>query len=335
MIAFLAAGLLLASPAPRVEVVQVEGIIDAPTQRAILATLREAERERADALVIEIDSRGEIGSRVLRIKKAIESARVPVVTWVGPPGARAELSAALLVTFGDVASMAPGTSLGLLSGDDLRNPLLWTGPIPSEGPYSAQDAQDRGKIAFIALSIPDLLDKLDGREVHGRVLHTDGAIVTLHKLDMLGRVQHGVSKPSIAYLLLLLGLVGLVFEAFHPSRGPAGASGAFALALAAYGIATLHGSWLGVALIVLGVISFCVDLRFQSLGLFSGLGFAGLVVGSILLWPSPMLRASPWVLGIGIAGMVSFLLGAMTRVLRDLRALASGEIQPKEAHPHE
>jgi membrane-bound serine protease (ClpP class) len=133
---------------------------------------------------------------------------------------------------------------------------------------------------------------------------------------------------------LLVGLVGLVFELFHPSTGPAGISGLIALGLAVYGIVTLGGSWIGFALIVIGVVGFCLDLRFQALGVATILGFAGLVAGSLLLFSGTFLSVSVWVLAFGIVSMVAFLLGAMTRVLRDLRAVARGELEVTEAHPH-
>jgi membrane-bound serine protease (ClpP class) len=156
----------------------------------------------------------------------------------------------------------------------------------------------------------------------------------LSKIDLFGRMLHAAAQPSMTYLLLLLGLVGIVFELFHPSTGPAGISGLAALAFAVYGVATLGGSWIGVALIVAGVGAFCIDLRYSSLGPFTIGGFIALVSGSLLLFRSPWLRVSPWVLALGVIGIVLFLLGAMTRVLRDLRAIARGELEVTEAHPH-
>jgi membrane-bound ClpP family serine protease len=110
-------------------------------------------------------------------------------------------------------------------------------------------------------------------------------------------------------------------------------AGLAALALSLYGIVTLGGSWLGFSLVVAGVALFAVDLRFQSLGPLTFSGFAALVAGSLLLFRGPWLRVSPWVLAFGITSMVLFLVGAMTRVLRDLRAVARGELEVREAHP--
>jgi membrane-bound serine protease (ClpP class) len=193
---------------------------------------------------------------------------------------------------------------------------------------------------LITPAIVELLEDLDGKAISVRgdrvrlSTDPDESSIRFHKGDLLGRALHAAAQPSIVYLLLLLALVGIVFELFHPSNGPAGISGLVALGLAVYGIVSLGGSWIGFALIVVGVAGFCLDLRFQTLSFPTILGFAALVAGSILLFSGTSLSISPWVLAFGILSMVAFLLGAMTRVLRDLRAVARGELEVTDAHPH-
>lgn len=333
--AVLAASPVLAQEAGRIEVVEVKGIIDGSVERAVLTTIEDAERDREELVVLQIDSRGVVdAARTKRLVEAIRSARIPIAAWVGPPGAVARNGAALLVHAAHVPAMSPLSDLGPVETLDLRR----------RATQDASDALDeviRDQSDFVrAASVSELLEDLDGTQIAvggKRVrLSTEPSDVTIrfHKLDLVGRVLHAAAQPSITYLLLLLGLVGVVFELFHPSTGPAGVAGLAALALASYGVVTLGGSWLGFGLIVGGVAAFAVDLRFSSLGPLTAIGFAGLVAGSILLFNGPWLRASPWVLGLGIAGMVAFLLGAMTRVLRDLRAVARGELEVRDAHPH-
>jgi membrane-bound serine protease (ClpP class) len=316
----------------RVEVVQVSGIIDGSVERSVVGTIRAAERERAALVVVEMSSRGVLGrDRVFRLARAIAASKVPVATWVGPPGAVVQ-NGALLVAFAThVRAIAPGSSIGPVRTLDLRTGEPARSPTGIFRELSAKAAVDKD-LAFAATGLADVLTGVNER----KLVHLDvaGAEIRYHTLDLFGRVLHAAGQPSIAYLFLLVGLVGLVFEIFHPSTGPAGVSGLVALALAGYGVATLGGSWLGAALMVIGVTGFCVDLRFQSLGLFSAAGFAGLVTGSLLLFPHRYLSVSPWILAFGIAGMVAFLLGAMTRVLRDLRAAARGELEVTQAHPH-
>lgn len=347
-------------PNRRVEVVEVQGIIDGPVEGAVLDGLRAATERDAELVVLQIDSPGALGAdRSRRLVEAVLDADVPVVTWIGPPGARAEHSAAALVLAGHLRSMAPGTALGPARTADLRAggeqpeliaELLRDVAVAHDldrgevfgvytGARSADEAEEGRLVDVLAIQLPDLLRELDGTsvEVAGSqtTLRTDPSelSVRFRKTDLLGRALHAVAKPSIAYLLLLLGLVGVVFEIFHPSTGPSGFAGLLGLALAGYGIAVLGGSWIAVALIVLGVAGFCIDLRFQGLGVFTLAGFAALVAGSLLLFSGAWLHTDPWVLFFGVAGMVGFLLGAMTRVLRDLRLLARGELEVRDPHP--
>lgn len=343
----------------RIEVIEVSGIIDGSVERAVIGGIEAAEREDAALVVLQIDSAGVVeAARTERMLDRIRRADVPVATWVGPPRASAEQGAALLALSGHVRAVAPGTSLGPVVTLDLRrkswgsrDPLIMSllgslpgassrAPAPFGRRLGAEELEDAGLIDHVIPAVADLLDEIDGTRVNVRdesvplSTNSEESTVRFHSLDLFGRALHAAAQPSISYLLLLLGLVGLVFEIFHPSTGPAGVAGAAALALSLYGVVVLGGSWLGVALIVAGVAGFAVDLRYQSLGPFTAAGFVGLTAGSLLLFPGPWLRVSPWVLAFGIVGMVAFLLGAMTRVLRDLRAVARGELEVRDAHPH-
>lgn len=97
---------------------------------------------------------------------------------------------------------------------------------------------------------------------------------------------------------------------------------------------TLNGSWAAFAAICFGVALFCIDLATENFGPLTVIGFLLLTAGSIFLFPGPFLRASPYVLAFGVIAMTMFLVGAMTRVLRDLRALARGELEVTDPHPH-
>ncbi len=351
----------------RIEIVEVKGIIDGNVERSIVKTIENAGREGAELVVLQIDSRGTVGGdRVDSILEVIAKSKVPVATWVGPAAARAENGAAAIALAGQIRAIAPGASIGPIETLNLSRapksvalsdpPQLPLGERRSRlGPsialidrMSASDATENDypfgsseiMARFSVPAIADLLDEIDGTrlELNGKEirLSTDPeeSSIRFHKGDLLGRGLHAAAQPSIVYLLLLLALVGIVFELFHPSTGPAGVSGLVALALTVYGMVSLGSSWLGFALIVVGVALFALDLRFQSLSFPTLFGFAGLVAGSLFLFPGPYLRVSPWVLGFGIVSMTAFLIGAMTRVMRDLRAVARGELEVTDAHPH-
>jgi membrane-bound serine protease (ClpP class) len=318
-----------------IEVVEVKGIIDGSVERAVVGNLDDAHDANAALVVLQIDSRGVVdAARTRRLVSAIARSEVPVAAWVGPPGARAENGAARVVQAARIRAMSPGSSLGPLETLDLRTRERRVDDTkdPLDRRLSAVAARTAGLVRFVEPSLDDLVTTIDDESVVD--VDVDRAVIRFHKLDILGRALHAAAQPSMAYLFLLLALVGIVFELFHPSTGPAGISGLIALALSVYGMVVLGGSWLGFALIVAGVAAFCVDLRYQGLGVFTLLGFGGLVAGSLLLFPGPYLRVSPWVVALGVVAMTMFLLGAMTRVLRDLRLIARGELEVTDAHPH-
>jgi membrane-bound serine protease (ClpP class) len=306
----------------RIEVVDVSGLIEANVERAMTKGLTLAEREHAKLLVFELNSKGTVGAhRAERIASKIEHSSVPVAAWVGPAGATASNGAAYIWSAADVPALAHGATTGPVRTLDLRGRT--NAPRPDLKP------------ALFADSVGDLIAGLNGHVVRNSIkLDVDPQVdsIRLHKMDLLGRALHAAAQPSITYLLVLLGLVGLLFEFFHPSTGPAGVTGAVAMALGVYGVIVLGGSWLGFGLIVAGVAAFCVDLRFQSLGAFTAAGFVALAAGSILLFHGPFLRISPAVIAAGVIGMTVFLVSAMTRVLRDLRMVASGQLQVRDAH---
>jgi len=328
-----------ASPG-RIEVVDISGIIDGNAERAIDRNLAVADREKALLVVFELNSNGTVGAhRAARLASKIRHSSVPVAVWIGPTGAHASNGAVAVWSAADVRAMAPGTVVGPVRTVDLRarqsrSEIRAAVGSSDLGRAPADVAERSGRADVIADSVGDLIAGLKGHAVRGAKLDVDPQTdaIRLHKLDLLGRALHAAAQPSITYLLVLLGLVGVLFEAFHPSTGPAGVTGLVALGLAVYGMVVLGGSWLGFGLIVAGVAGFAVDLRYQSLGAFTLAGFAALTAGSVLLFSGPWLRVPPALIAAGVLGMTAFLVGAMTRVLRDLRLVASGELQVRDAH---
>lgn len=351
----LGAGAAAFAEGETVDVISVEGTIDASFETAIANGIRTAESDGAPAVVLRIDSRGALSTaRTRRIVANILAAKVPVIAWIGPPGAEARNSAALIAVASNVVAMAPGTALGPVATTDLRATVRPTqvqlrriaearsrdlSGLRS-GALSADAAERSGLVDMVAIELPDVLRQANGTSVTTaagrRTLSTDPSELSIRfrKNGFIGRFFHAVAQPSMTYILLLAGLIAVVFELFHPNSGPSGVSGLVAIGLATYGVANGHGSWVGMALIILGTLGFCIDLRVEGFGLFTLLGVIGLVSGSLLLFHGPYLHVNQLVMAFGIAGFTSFMIAAMTRVLRDLRALARGEIEVTDPHPH-
>jgi len=337
----------------RVEVVEITGIIDAPAEHAIASTIKDANRDKAQLVVIQLDSRGAVGDvRGADVLDRVTASRVPIAVWIPPDGV-ASNSAALVAIAAHYTSMAPGSRLGPIRTDNLASgsgshsiaTLKQMGahsnrPIPFDHSVGPRTAVREHLADGTAVAVTDLLQHLDGStlSVGSRsvrlAVDPNTTEIRFRKLGLVGGALHAAAKPSIVYLFLLVGLVGVVFELFHPSNGPVGVCGLLAIALAVYGMITLNGSWAAFAVLCFGIAMFCLDLAADRLGVLTVVGFLALVGASIFLFPEPYLRVSPYVLAFGIVAMTMFLLGAMTRLLRDLRAIARGELEVRDAHPH-
>lgn len=331
----------LAGERTRIEVIEISGIIDGTVERNVIGAIEDAEDNNPELIVFQINSKGVVGDgRVNHIVDVMLESETPIATWIGPPDSRAENGAALIAMAGHITAMAPASSIGPIKTFDLS--ATATAPDVEKSKFAKRigtdQAEDEEVIDIVAPALANLLEELDGKKIakldETLDIDTDASQIRFSKGDLIGRALHAAAQPSIVYLLLLLALVGIVFELFHPSTGPAGITGLLALALSIYGMVALGGSWFGFALIIIGVGFFAIDLRYQALGVATAVGFLALVGGSLLLFRSPFLHVNPWVLAFGIVSMVAFLIGAMTRVLRDLRALARGEMEVTDAHAH-
>jgi membrane-bound serine protease (ClpP class) len=192
----------------------------------------------------------------------------------------------------------------------------------------------------MASSHGELLRSLDGR----RVEVAGGQTVTLETWDeaadrlnadlrfqepnLLQQLLHAVTNPEIAYLLVLIGTFGLIFELYNPGIGLAGLLGAVSLLLGFYALSVLPTNWAGVLLIVLAVVFFLVDLQVAGLGVWTAGGVAALVAGALLLFAgaAPALALSPWAIGLSVALTLLFFVSVMTAALRvRLRRPITGE----------
>ncbi|HVF13748.1 MAG TPA: NfeD family protein, partial [Acidimicrobiales bacterium] len=198
-----------------------------------------------------------------------------------PTGARAYGGAARLVTAAATAGMAPRTRIAV-----------------SEGTVGPDEARDRGLIAAVVPTIGEFLADLDGKEIGGRELDTarvvtgaDGKTQTqaagevrFAKLPLSERLLHAAASPSVAYLLLIVGLALIVFEFFSVGIGVAGATGAVLLALSAFGLAVLPTWPIGLALIGLSMFGFAVDVQAGAPRVWTAVGASSLLVGSWTLF---------------------------------------------------
>lgn len=349
------------SESPTIEFVELEGVIDPVSSRYLLDQIDEAERSGAKAVIVRIDTPGGLDISMREMVKEILSAQVPVVVWVSPAGARA-ISAGLFIVYAShVAAMAPATNLGAahpvnLGGgqDDKaeekavndaasflrevalergRNPGFAEDAVAESASLGAERALEEDVVEIVAADVRNLLKELNGRvvELGGEevTLDLEGASLRFHKMGFLEGILHTVVRPEIAYMLLLLGFYGLIFELYNPGIGAAGVLGGIALILGFYALSILPTSWAGVALIALGVAFFVVDLHVSGLGVFTVGGVVALIAGSLQLFAGadPDLRLAWWAIAGGLVASMLFFISVMTAAIRSrtIRPVAGAE----------
>ena len=289
--ALLALSVLACAPAgtrDAIHVAEVEGVVGSVLDRYVDRVIDHAEDTEARLVVLIVDTPGgEIGA-MKRIVGRIERARVPVITWVGPPGAQAVSAGTFIVMAGHVAAMAPGTSIGaaspvLVTGQDLpdtlgrkveedtvafargvaqlhdRNPDWAEAAVRDAAAASPQQALELGVVDLVAPTLESLLAAAEGRPVTllggvDRTISVAGAPFVENRITGFERFLRVVSDPVVVSLLILIGLVGVAIEFFSPGLLLPGTVGVFALIVGFLGAGTLLPAEAALVLLVLAVV---------------------------------------------------------------------------------
>lgn len=344
-------------PATTIDVVEVKGVIDPPTAEYLTARLQGGERDGVQAIVIQLDTPGGLDVAMRDIIQQMLDSDVPIAVWIAPRGARAASAGTFITYAADLAFMAEATEIGAatpinLAGDtsdtlaakatndaaafitelarESGRDVEWAeSAVREAASIGATEAVERGVVNGSASSLGDLLRALDGNEVElpdGSVtLETwdEGAgapsvTVRFQQMNLVQRLLHAVAQSEVAFLLLLIGMYGLIFEIYNPGIGLAGIIGGVSLLLGLYGLSVLPTNWVGVLLVVSGVVFFVVDVHTAGLGVFTVGGIAALLTGALMLFAgaAPALRIDLWVIGAALAGTLIFFISVMTAALR-------------------
>ncbi len=307
-----------AASGPRaVYLLRAVGSINPGLTEFIVEGIRQAEREHAEALVIELDTPGGLETSMRQIVQAITNAKVPVVVYVYPRGARAASAGVFVTMAANVAAMAPGTNIGaahpvsigmgkvdktmekklvndmVASGRSLaaergRNADWMEKAIRQSVSIPAAQAVKLKVVDLMAGNLEDLLTKINGRkvEVGGKqlVLHTAGVPVKEIPEGLRFRVLKYIADPNVAFILMMIGLAGLYFEMAHPGVVLPGVIGGICLLLAFFAFQTLPINYIGVLLIFLAFIFFILEFKVISYGLLSLAGLISLFLGGMMLF---------------------------------------------------
>jgi len=321
-----------------VPVVPARGVIN-PTLAGYLGrAIDQAERDDAPAIIVEMDTPGGLDTSMRQIIQRVLASRVPVILYVAPPGSRAA-SAGVYITYAShVAAMAPNTNIGSAtpvamgeSGEQQMSPEMrakvtndaiayirslaeqrgrnadWGEQAVREGAnVTAQDALRQGIVDVVATDVDDLLRQVDGRTVQtvrGPVtLHTAGLPYERAEMGFVDELLHVISDPTIAYILISLGTMGMFFELSNPGSILPGVVGGICLLMGFYALGTLPVNYAGLLLMAFAILLFAVDLFAPTHGILTAGGLASFLFGSLLLFNVPEAQG---VIGVSLLTIVS------------------------------
>jgi membrane-bound serine protease (ClpP class) len=332
-----------ASQLAPVDVLQVSGIFDKIIVRSITEAIENAESDGAEALILQLTSRGAVVSNeeMTTLLQRVSDAKVPIGIWVGPSrGSRAYGLPAQLLAVADVTAMVGGSRIGYIS-----TPLIVDGQPISFG--DATDELINGSMSFNEARAAGVL-KLDTTDegvptVRNMVLAMDGKTINGHEvntvvvqlndkgevqnvsttpvfsgLGLVEEVMHTVASPPMAFLLFVIGLALLIFEFFTAGVGIAGGVGAICVVLGCYGLSALPARPVAIALLLLSMLAFAVDVQVGIPRLWTGVGIVLFIIGAWYLYepvPGNDLRLGWITLFVSVGGvMLTFIVGMPSMV---------------------
>jgi membrane-bound serine protease (ClpP class) len=335
-----------------VHVIEVDGIINPVSAKYIVRSIEQAEEENAQCLIVVLDTPGGLMESMRQIVKKMLSAEVPVVVYVAPSGARAASAGVFITMAAHVAAMAPSTNIGaahpVTLGGKEQDKAMMEKIVNDTVAYAKSIAKKRGRngewaaeaveksvsitddealelnvIDLVSPSLDELLLQLSGRQIAmdektTRSLETKGAGINRISMTWKDRLLDTISHPQIAYLLFLLGMMGIYFEISNPGAILPGVVGGISIILAFFALQVLPINYAGLALIILGGVLFIAEIKVTSYGLLSVAGIFSLLLGSIMLIDNPTeyLKLSWQVIVPAVGATAGFFVFAVTMAIR-------------------
>jgi membrane-bound serine protease (ClpP class) len=316
---FLAAASPAVGQSPAIVAVTVDGVITPVMADHVRDVLDRAEREGHQALLVQLDTPGGLDTSMRDIIQSFLNARVPVIVYVSPQGARAASAGALITLASHVAAMSPGTSIGAATpiggegGEDLAKKIIEDAASYAESiaeergrdvdfavdavregrSIAANEALEIGVIEIVARDRSELLAELDGRAVELApdrtvTLSTLGVEVIEVEMGFARSVLQWLADPNIAFLFISIGTLAIIYELANPGIGAGGITGAILLLLAFTALSVLPVNAAGVILLVLAGVLFVAELFVPGIGVFAAGGTVALVLGGLFLFRGPI-----------------------------------------------
>jgi membrane-bound serine protease (ClpP class) len=294
---------------------KIDGTINPVTAGFIHDGIEKAKKENAECLLIHLNTPGGLLKSTRIIVSDILQSPVPVIVYVSPAGAQSGSAGVFITLAAHIAAMTPGTNIGaahpvtlqgtmdsimeekvtndaaafIRSIAEKRNRNIeWAeNAVRKSFSYSETEALEDSAVDLIAKNEQDLLNLVDGKTIalsNGtKTLHTKTATIERYKMNIFQKFLNIISDPSIAYILLMLGMFGILFEFFNPGAILPGIVGVISLILAYYAMHTLPVNFAGLALIIFALLLFLLEIKIVSHGMLAIGGIVSLLLGSMML----------------------------------------------------
>lgn len=299
-----------------VHLITIDGTINPASADYLHERIGDATEAGAECLVVRLNTPGGLLKSTRVMVTDLLTAKIPVIVYVSPAGAQSASAGAFITLAAHIAAMAPGTNIGAahpvgmqggetdsimnekatndaaafirtISEQRHRNVKWAEQAVRKSISITESEALRDSVIDLVAQSVKELLAKVDGWKVdlqgQVRVMKTASAAIVERPMGWRHRLLDILSDPNIAYIFFLLGIYGLMFELYNPGTVFPGVVGAIALILAFYSLHTLPINYAGLALIIVGIILFILEIKVTSYGLLTVGGIVALFLGSIML----------------------------------------------------
>lgn len=336
--------------------IDLDQVIHPLTTEVIGRGIEQAAREGAEVVLIRLNTPGGLMTAMQESIQKIVASPVPVVTFVAPSGGKAASAGFFLLQAGDVAAMAPATNTGaahpiVIGGSQLdpimkqkvendaaaslralaqkrgRNSALAEKAVLESKSFTEKEALENRLIDLIAADERALIAALHGREItrfdeRRQKLNLEGAIIRHYLLNTRERILMPLIDPNVAFVLLILGALGVYVEFTHPGLILPGVAGGILIILALMALTLLPINWAGAALILLGLLLFVLEAKIASHGVLGIGGALALVLGAVILIDTavPELRIQ-WATAIAVTLPFALITIFLLRLVIQARAL--------------
>ncbi|MEO6220961.1 MAG: nodulation protein NfeD [Ginsengibacter sp.] len=298
--------------------ININGGINPSSAEFINKSIKQAEKENAECLLIHLNTPGGLVTSTRGIVTDILQSQVPIVVYVSPTGAHAGSAGVFIMMAAHIAAMAPETNMGAahpvsLQGgmDSIMNQKVMNDAVAFIKTIAAKrnrnvewaedavrnsvsvtehEALEKNVIDLTALNDAVLLNQIDGKQVElnngFKILHTKKAQLKKVQMGFFQKILDRISDPNIAYILMMLGFYGIMFELFNPGAILPGIAGVIFLIFAFYSMNSMPVNYAGLGLIIFGIILFLLEIKIISHGMLTIGGVVAVLLGSLILFRS-------------------------------------------------